>query len=117
MSLFFLFACTTGTNYPDQYAEGFCDSLFLCVNPDEIDLNYDSKEECIEDIAKTARSGSQFEQFEEGDLVFDKENAETCLTEVVEIQNDSDCDGSMNFIAFGIDSYDESCANIYVEAE
>ena len=107
--------CTTGNNYPQKYADTICSSAFECLSADEIDLflGYDNIEECKESEEKTMRESSNFDSFEEGDVAFNKEAAEQCLMEISEVREDSDCNGSMNIVSWGIDIANDACFDIY----
>ena len=112
-----LTACTTGNNYPQQYAKAFCNSLFSCVDMDdslnEILYPYDNKEECLFEVEKSKRESSTFDAFEEGDVPFNSESADLCLTEIEEVVSDSDCDGNMDALSFSIDISNDECDNVY----
>lgn len=115
MILFFLFGCVTAKNYPEHFAENACKTMFTCVDNDDIDtfLQYDNEEECVADILKEGESSSVYTDWEAGDKEFNKENAESCLTEISDVQDDADCDGSMNALSFMIDVYSEDCQEVY----
>ena len=110
-----MLACTTGNNYPTKFANAVCDSMFACMDDENIELftSYDNIEECKIEEEEKLRNSSAFDSFEEGDLVFNKENAEKCLTEITEVQQDSDCNGDMNIVSFLADAANEDCADVY----
>ena len=110
-----LTACTTGNNYPQQYAKSFCKSAFTCMDNETIEFlySYDSEEDCLLDQEKVMRDSSDFDAFEEGDLGFNKEAANLCLTEIEEVVSDSDCDGNMDFFSFLADASSDECDEVY----
>ena len=110
-----MLGCTTGNNYPTKYANTVCESMFACIDDDSIEAftNYDDVEECKADQEEAIRDSSTFDAFEEGDADFNGEAAEKCLTEISEVQNDSDCDGNMNIISYLADASSEDCGDVY----
>ena len=108
-------ACTTGNSYPAQYANAYCSSLYKCVDADSVEFiyNYDDVAECKEKEEENIRSSSTFDSFEEGDLEFNSEAAEECLSEMTEVQSDSDCTGNMDIISFFADSISNQCSKVY----
>ena len=113
--LFLLFGCLTGNNYPTQLANAACKTGYACLDPDQIEdfLGYENIEECISKTESDTRSSDSFKDFEAGSKDFNKENAELCLSEVLEVQQDSDCDGEMDVFSFFGDIYTEECFNVY----
>ncbi|MEC7988021.1 MAG: hypothetical protein VX278_22830 [Myxococcota bacterium] len=109
--------CTTGNSFPSQYANAYCSSIFSCVNTDSAEFEflyqYDNVAECKEEEESNYRSSSLYDSYEEGDLTFNKESAEECLSEMNEVRSDSDCDGDMNILTFFSDALSEECANVY----
>ena len=112
---FILIACTTGTNYPQKHAQTICSALFECVDEDAIDLflSYDNIEECEASEEQIIRNSGDFDAYEEGDAEFNKEAAEQCLNEILEVRADSDCNGNMNIVNWGIDIASSSCDKVY----
>ena len=59
------------------------------------------------------KNSDEYKDWENGNKEFNKEKAESCLAELLEIQSDADCDGSMNALSFGVDAYSEDCFEVY----
>jgi len=119
LPLTLLLGCAvTGDNYPKQYSAAYCASLFACVESEsDIDtfLQYDDEAECRENKQSEIESQGYYDQYEEGDREFDADAAATCIKEVDEVRDDSDC-GSMGLIEFGFDVSDEACTRVFPEA-
>ena len=120
ISLFFTTAvfgtgCLTGNSYPDQYASSYCDALFTCVPEGHIDglLGFDSIDECTVETAEGIRNSSSFDSFQEGDLVFRKEKAESCIDEADQMLADESCDGNMDILSFSLDAAESDCSEVY----
>jgi len=112
--IFLLFACTTGTNYPRKKAEATCKTVYTCIDPDVIeDFLYDNIDECMDELESQYKNETSYEAFEEGDKDFFIDNADACLQEILEVQNDSDCDGNMDPISFWLDITTEECSEVY----
>jgi hypothetical protein len=121
-SLLFLFAtvaCTTGANYPEQFASAYCETAYKCMNNSDIETftGYDDVEDCKLDWTAEMMNTSDYEAWEEGDMAFDREKANACLTEITEVQQDSDCDGSMNVFDFFNDTQSGACDDVYYTKE
>ena len=112
-----IFGCTTGDNFPAKYANAYCSSLFACVDTDSAEFEflykYDNAAECKEEEESNFRSSSLYDSYEEGDLVFNNEAAEECLSEMNEVRQDSDCDGDMNILTYFNDAISSECSNVY----
>jgi hypothetical protein len=111
--------CTTGTNYPTKYANALCETSYKCLDADELELvfGYDDEDECISEVIEAMSSSDVYEDYQLGNNDFNGESAQLCITEVVDVQSDSDCDGSMNAWTFLSDIADESCNEVYTESE
>ena len=114
-----LTACTTGGNYPDKYASALCETTYACLDNDDIELvsGYDNEEECIAEISSDFRSSDTYDEYEEGERKFNQEAAGACLTEIEEVQQDSDCDGSMSAWTFFTDIQSDECGEVYPTVE
>jgi hypothetical protein len=115
LSSVFFTACTTGNTYPKQHAKAFCKSAFTCMDNESIEFfySYDSEEDCLIDQEKLLRESSGFDAFEEGDLAFNNNAANLCLTEMEEVLSDSDCDGEMDLLSFLADASSDDCSDVY----
>lgn len=115
----FFIACTTGGNYPDQYAAALCETSYTCLDNDDIEMvsGYDNQDECISDISAEIRSSTMYDEFEEGSRSFNKDAAVACITEINEVQEDSDCDGSMNAWTFFTDIQSDACDDVFPTVE
>ena len=115
LSAIFLSACVTGNNYPDQYAKTFCETTFQCLDNQDIATftGYDTIEECILDISTNAKDSDTYKDWQAGNMVFNKDNAELCLNELVQVQEKSTCDGSMNVLTYAGDIQNDACADVY----
>ena len=107
--------CLTGNSYPDHYASAYCDALFTCVPEGQIDglLGFDSVEECYAEKAEDIRNSSSFDSYQEGDHVFRKEKAESCIAEVDQMLTDDSCDGNMDILSFTLDAVESDCSEVY----
>jgi hypothetical protein len=116
-SAVFLGGCLTGNSYPAERARTLCDSLFTCVDPDEVEFwtRYDSVEECVAEERDLFEDSAGYESFLDGDCPFDADKAKRCLEEISEVKSDSDCDGNMSFLVFVIDIADDDCAEVYCD--
>lgn len=117
--LFLLTACTTGGNYPDQYAKALCETTYACLDNDDIEMvsGYDDMEECIFEIGVDVRTSDSYAEYDAGARSFDKEAAQACLDEITEVQEDADCDGSMNAWTFFTDIQSDACSEVFPEAK
>ena len=117
--LFLMTGCVTGGNYPDKYATALCETTYTCLNNDDVEMvtGYDDEIECIAEISSEIRSSSTYDEFEEGARGFDKEAADACITEIQEVQQDSDCDGSMSAWTFFTDIQSDACADVFPTVE
>ena len=113
--LFFLFGCLTGNSYPKQLASTTCETAFQCLDQDLIEdyFGYKDINDCIEEIEDTTRDSDAFSDWKNGSKDFIAENAEACLIEVKDVQNDSDCNGDMNALFFFGDIYTQECYEVY----
>ena len=113
--LFLFVGCLTGNNYPSQIANSTCKTGYTCLDKDQIEdfLGYNNIDECISELESEVRSSDSFKDFESGSKDFNKENAEMCLSEVLDVQNDSDCNGNMDVFSFFVDIAAEACSSIY----
>ena len=114
-----LTGCTNGGNYPDKYASALCETTYACLDNDDIELvsGYDNEEECIAEISSDIRSSNTYDEFEEGERGFNKEAANACLTEIEEVQQDSDCNGSMSAWTFFTDIQSDDCDDVFPTTE
>ena len=114
-----MIACTTGENYPTKYSTSLCETMYACIDNDTIEtfLNYDDVEECKSEQESDFRETTTYDSYEEGDLTFNKEAADSCLEEINEVQSDSDCDGEMDVFSFLADMSSDDCTEVYQEAE
>lgn len=112
-------ACTTGANYPENYATAICETAYKCMNNSDIETftGYDDVVDCKQEWTSDLMNTSDYEAWEEGDMAFDREKANICLTEITEVQQDSDCDGEMNFFDFVSDTSSDACDEVYVTKE
>ena len=78
---------------------------------------FDNEEECIAEISSDIRSSNMYDEFEEGERKFNKEAANACLTEIEEVQQDSDCDGAMSAWTFFTDIQSDDCDDVFPTAE
>ena len=109
-----LTGCLTGNSFPEKYAAAYCGALFTCVPSNQIDFfGYDTEEECTIDEAKNIRASSAFDDFEEGDKVFNSVAAENCILEAEQVRSDDDCNGNMDLLSFTLDAIDSDCADVY----
>ena len=110
-----LFACTTGSSYPAQLASATCKSSYACIDNDIIEdfLDYKDINECISEIEAEYRQSDAYNDWENGSKDFNKENAELCLSEILDVQSDSDCDGDMDVFSFFFDIAAEECSEVY----
>lgn len=113
--LFLFLGCLTGNNYPSQLANATCKTGYTCLDQDQIEdnLGYNNIEDCISELESEVRSSESFKAYESGSNDFNKDNAELCLSEVNDVQNDSDCNGNMNILSFFIDIAAEECTQVY----
>lgn len=111
--------CTTGENFPADYADAICTTAYKCMNNSDIETytSYDDIEDCLADWMDNMTNTSDYEAWEEGELAFNKDMAKECLTEITEVQQDSDCDGSMNVLEFFSDIQSDSCSDVYHSEE
>jgi hypothetical protein len=75
-----LFACLTAENYPEHFAQAYCEKLEECE--DGFSDNYDDVDACVEDATEDLDP----EEYE--DCEFDVEAAQGCL----DAMKDADCD-------------------------
>ena len=115
MSLLFLFACITGRNYPEKNAEIFCETMYQCIEEDTIEdfLQYDDEEDCVTAVIEQIISSKEYQEWEADTAEFKKEKAEACLAEIVEVQSEQECDGTMNPLSFSVDVYVDDCFEVY----
>ena len=113
--LLFLFACVTGNNYPSKYAAEACDALYTCVDSNDIEdyLGYNDQADCADTLTSEGTDSDDYKDYSAGNLEFNKENADDCLSELVNVKEDSGCNGSMSVIDFALDAYAESCGDVY----
>ena len=113
--LFLFFACTTGSNYPRKNATATCKTGYACIDQDVIEdfLGYDSIDECINDLEGQIQSTDGYKDYENGSKDFYVDNANACLQEILDVQNDSDCDGNMDVFSFFFDVFAEECSEVY----
>ena len=113
------FGCTTGSNYPTKYANAICETSYICLDSEDIELvfGYDNEDECVTEVIDAITSSDDYEDYELGNKDFDSDAADLCISEVVEVQSDSDCDGSMNAWTFVSDIASDACSEIYPDAE
>ena len=113
----FLGGCLSGGSYPSQRARVYCDSLFACVDENEIEFwtSYDDVDECVDEQTDVFEDSSGYQSFRDGDCPFNSDNAGSCLEEISEVRNDSDCDGNMGFLTFSLDAADQDCAEVYCD--
>ena len=64
-------------------------------------------------LRENFRSSSLYDSYEEGDLIFNDEAAQECLSEMTEVRQDSDCDGDMNILTYFNDAISSECSNVY----
>ena len=116
-------ACLTGNNYPDQYADAYCGTLYYCFEADSVeDANgWDGVSDCEEEIEGSISGSASYDAYQEGDLVFNADAAKACINEIEEFLADPDCAGDdlgffsgLNFLA---DVTHEDCASVYVEED
>lgn len=114
-TILFLSACTTGGNYPEQYAKALCETTYACLDDDDIETvsGYDDMDECIVELTSEIRSSDVYDEWEEGARSFNKEAASGCITEIEEVQQDSDCDGSMSAWTFFTDIQSDDCDDVF----
>jgi len=117
-SLGLLSGCLNGNNYPKQYANAYCSSLYACVDAEEIEFwtNYDDEDDCIADVQSEMEDSTTYDQYEEGDRTFDGDNGSACIEEADQIKDDSSC-GDMNALEFVADAATDECNEVYPEAE
>lgn len=116
--LFLLTGCITGGNYPDQYAKALCETTYACLDNDDIEMvsGYDDMEECIFEVGVDVRATDTYAEYDAGARSFDQEAAQLCLNEITEVQEDADCDGSMNslrFISDMLEIQSDACREIF----
>ena len=113
--IFLLFACTTGSSYPSKLASATCKTSYRCIDNDIIEdfLGYEDIDECITEVEADYRQSDVYNDWENGNKDFNKENAELCLSEILDVQNDSDCDGDMDVFSFFFDISAEECSKVY----
>ena len=78
LPLTLLTGCLTGDNYPAQYGNAVCRSLYQCAASEsdiEAIFGYDDESECREDQEEAVASGAAYDAYEEGDREFDADAA------------------------------------------
>ncbi len=115
MTFLLLFACITGKTYPDKNAEVFCETLYLCIENDliELALRYDNEEDCIDEVSQQLKESDDYKDWETDTKEFNKENAKSCLAELTEVQSEAECDGTMDPLSFTVDVSSEDCFEVY----
>ena len=113
------FGCTTGSNYPTKYANAICETQYKCLDEGDVEMvmGYDNQEECITEWIDVMTSADDYEGWQLGNNDFNREAADLCIGEVVEVQSDSDCDGSMNAWTFVNDIASDACSEVYPEID
>ena len=113
---FFLFSCVTGSNFPRKYAEATCRTGYECTDEDQLKdfLEYESIEDCINEIEGEYKNRQAFKDYESGLKDFFEDEANECIQEVLDVQNASECDGDMDVGIFMFDLFSvEKCSNVY----
>lgn len=110
-----LMGCLNGESYPEKFAISICETAYMCLDNGDIErfTQYDGVEDCIADWQDAILDSAGYEAWQEGDAIFNKENAKLCLAEINEVQVDPECDGSMNALSFFQDIQTEACDSIY----
>ena len=113
--LYLFIGCLSGSSYPKQLATNTCQTAFKCVSQDEIEdyFGYNDVNDCISDIEDSVQKDSSYKDWKSGDNDFNKENAEACLSEITDVGDDSDCDGSMSIFSFLLDITTSECSQVY----
>ena len=119
LTILFLSACTTGGNYPDQYATTLCETTYTCLDNDDVEMvtGYDDMDECILELTTELKSNNVYTEWESGSRAFNKDAAEACLEEIKEVQNDADCNGSMSALTFFSDIQSDACNEVFPTVE
>ena len=110
-----LLSCITADNYPQRFADAVCLGIFECLGSSDISFftGYDDLEECQEDQTAAILNTAGYDSWEEGDADFNQRSARNCLEEILEIREDSACNGSMNVLSFLADAGSDDCVDIY----
>ncbi len=118
-AIFMLSACTTGGNYPDQYATVLCETTYACLDNDDVEMvtGYDDENECILELTTEMKTSDVYAEWDSGARSFNKEAAKACLEEIEEVQNDADCDGSMSAWTFFTDIQSDACNEVFPTVE
>ena len=114
-----LSGCITGNNYPEKFATSLCETAFTCLDSGDIEFitGYDNQDECIVDLTAEIQTSTTYDEYEEGTRSFNKDAANLCFTEIIEVQGDSDCDGSMNAWSFFTDIQSNACDDVFPTVE
>ena len=96
-----------------------CETTYACLDEGDIEVvtGYDDIDECIVELTSEIRSSDVYDEWEEGTRTFNKEAASGCITEIEEVQQDSDCDGSMSAWTFFTDIQSDDCDDVFPTAD
>jgi len=110
-----LLRCITPDNYPQRFADAVCLGIFECLDGADVAFftGYDDLEDCQEEQMAAIINSPSYDAWEEDEADFNLDSARSCLEEIIEIREDSACDGDMNIISFLADASSDDCADIY----